>query len=120
MEIIKRLHLTCQHEKVPEFLLKGGSGEDNLLFREAVDLILVPIMAQPMTIRYYLRPIMLFPWRISLCTFTVCCTMLVSVQFKYCLLIIIEYGTKFTLLWTNKCKLYTQGSNMLQLLLAIM
>lgn len=38
-----------------------------------------------------------FPWRISLCTFTVCCSLLVSVQFKYCLLIIIEYGTKFTL-----------------------
>lgn len=96
MEIIKGLHLTCQHEKVPEFLLKGGSGEDNLLFREAVYLILVPIMAQPMTIRYYLRPIMLFPWRISLCTFTVCCSLLVSVQFKYCFLIIIEYGIKFT------------------------
>lgn len=45
MENIKRLHLTCQHEKVPEFLLKGGSREDNLLFREAVHLILVPIMA---------------------------------------------------------------------------
>lgn len=39
------LHLTCQHEKVPEFLLKRGGGEDNLLFREAVYLILVPIMA---------------------------------------------------------------------------
>lgn len=97
MEIIKRLYLTCQHEKVPEFLLKGGSGEDNLLFREAVYLILVPIMAQPMTIRYYLRSIMLFPQRISLCTFTVCCSLLVSVQFKYCLPIIIEYGTKFAL-----------------------
>lgn len=45
MEITKRLHLTCQHEKVPEFLLKGGTGKDNLLFKEAVYLILVPTMA---------------------------------------------------------------------------
>lgn len=50
-----------------------------------------------MTIRYYLRPIMQFPWRIPLCTFTVCRSLQVSIQFNYCLLIIIEYGTKFTL-----------------------
>lgn len=50
-----------------------------------------------MTIRYYLRPIMQFPWSILLCTFTVCRSLLVPVQFNYCLLIIIEYWAKFTL-----------------------